>query len=101
MQVLKLIENDFLFICTDKRGTHTIQTIIDTLSIPEEERILKNCLFGKVFELSVDQQGTHVIQKLLRCGFEKKSGFVLSEINKHFVELCVNRNGLCVVKILI
>jgi hypothetical protein len=54
VQILKLIENDFLFICTDKRGTHTIQTIIDTLSIPEEEKILKNCLFGKVFELSAD-----------------------------------------------
>lgn len=80
MQILKLIEKDFIFICTDKRGTHTIQTIIDTLSIPEEERILKNCLSGKVFELSIDQQGTHVIQKLLRCGFEKKAPSVLSEI---------------------
>jgi hypothetical protein len=61
VQILRLIQSDFISICTDKRGTHTIQTIIDTLSIPEEEKILKNCLVGKVFELSIDQQGTHVI----------------------------------------
>lgn len=101
MQILKLIEKDFIFICTDKRGTHTVQTIIDTLSIPEEEKILKNCLSGKIFELSIDQQGTHVVQKLLRCGFEKKCTAILNELSKSFVELCVNRNGLCVAKILI
>ena len=38
--ILKLIESDFLLICTDKRGTHAIQTIIDTISVPEEEKIL-------------------------------------------------------------
>jgi hypothetical protein len=37
----------------------------------------------------------------LRCGFERKSSFVVAEITKHFVELSLNRNGLCVIKILI
>ena len=101
MQILKLIEHEFITICIDKRGTHAIQTILDTLSIPEEETIIKKCLNGKVFELSIDSQGTHVIQKLLKCGFDQKSNFVLPEIFKHIIDLCVNRNGLCVIKILI
>lgn len=101
VQILKLIEHEFITICIDKRGTHAIQTILDTLSIPEEETIIKKCLNGKVFELSIDSQGTHVIQKLLKCGFDQKTNFVLHEIFKHMIDLCVNRNGLCVIKILI
>jgi hypothetical protein len=55
-----------------------------------------------VFTLSLDDQGTHVIQKLLRCGhFEKGHNFVRQEIIKNMTELCVNRNGLCVIKILV
>lgn len=54
VQILRLIEPDFIDICKDKRGTHTIQKIMDTLIVPEEERILKSCLLNKIFELSID-----------------------------------------------
>ena len=51
----------------------------------------------------MDQQGTHVVQKVLQSQILKnESGaFIFDEIFENVNDLCINRNGLCVIKILV
>ena len=98
-----MIQVDFIEICCHKQGTHTIQTIFDNMTMPQEEEFIKRSLEGKVFQLSKDNQGTHVIRKVLQCeSFAiDMQNFIFEEIFDHFNELCSDRNGLCVIKIIV
>ena len=51
----------------------------------------------------MDQQGTHVVQKVLQSQILKfeNSAFIFDEIYENVNDLCINRNGLCVIKILV
>ena len=98
-----MIQDDFIEICCHKQGTHTIQTIFDNMTMEKEEEFIKSSLEGKVFQLSKDNQGTHVIRKVLQCeSFAiDMQNFIFEEIFDHFNELCSDRNGLCVIKIIV
>lgn len=37
------------------------------MTLPKEEEFIRKALQGKVFLLSKDDQGTHVIRKVLKC----------------------------------
>ena len=69
----------------------------------QEEVFIKQSLEGNVFLLSRDNQGTHVIRKVLQCqSFAiDMQNFIFEEIFEHFNELCSDRNGLCVIKIIV
>lgn len=103
LYIIQTISRDFIRICCDKQGTHTIQAIFDTISLSEEEHLITNALRNNIFRLSMDSQGTHVVQKVLKCrSFRgEKTDFVFDEIQHDFFEICTNRNGLIVVKILV
>ena len=98
-----MIQDDFIEICCHKQGTHTIQTIFDNMTLPQEEAFIRKALQGNVFLLSKDDQGTHVIRKVLKCRSfaQDMQAFIFEEIFDQFNELCLNRNGLCVIKIII
>ena len=98
-----MIEKDFITICCHKQGTHTIQTIFDNVTMEQEESFIQAVLRGRVCELSVDQHGTHVIRKVLECNSldATKKAFIFEEIYANLNELCCNKNGLCVIKLVI
>jgi hypothetical protein len=64
--ILHSINTNFIEICTDKKGTHTVQRLIDMVSSSEEEKALHACVQGQVVKLSMDAQGTHVMQKYIK-----------------------------------
>jgi DNA-binding transcriptional regulator/RsmH inhibitor MraZ len=66
LQILKSINTNFIEICTDKKGTHTVQRLIDMVSTSEEEKALGECIQGQVVKLAMDAQGTHVMQKYVK-----------------------------------
>ena len=99
--ILKSIQVKFIEICCNKKGTHTIQKMIDLVNLPEEEDFIRNALIGNVVRLSKDSQGTHVIQKVLSCFEEQKRAFIFEEVFDDFIELAKNNNGLCVIKKLV
>lgn len=66
------IESNFIQICKDKKGTHTIQKMVDLATLPEEEEFFEVALQGEVAKLAVDQQGTHIIQKIIVSFAEQK-----------------------------
>jgi len=73
------------------------------LSLPNEEEYIEQVLRGNVSFLSMDQQGTHVVQKILQSQILKleNGAFIFDEIYENVNEMCINRNGLCVIKILV
>ena len=54
MGILKSIKLKFIEICCNKKGTHTIQKMIDLVNLPEEEDFIRNALIGNVVRLSKD-----------------------------------------------
>ena len=75
--------------------------MIDLINLQEEEDFIRDIIKGHVVVLSLDSQGTHVVQKVIICFDEEKRGFVFEEIMKEFIEVGTNSNGLCVIKKLI
>ena len=66
LKILQSIKEDFIQICTDKKGTHTVQRLIDMVDTQEEEKALLDCVQGQVVKLCMDAQGTHVMQKYVK-----------------------------------
>jgi len=68
-----------------------------------EENFIRDALQGNVCQLSIDAYGTHVIRKVLGCRSfnQEKQSFIFDEIYQHLNKLCLNKNGLCVIKIVI
>jgi pumilio RNA-binding family len=64
----------------------------------EERKILIESVKPNVMELSVDPQGTHVVEKVLMCFDEESILDIYNLIMDNFVSLANNSNGLCVVK---
>jgi Pumilio-family RNA binding repeat len=53
MQILERISEDFVSICCDKRGTHTVQTFIDLVNLEKEIKYFQRVLHGHVADLSL------------------------------------------------
>eukprot|EP00347_Sterkiella_histriomuscorum_P024135 403332189 len=101
MQILERISVDFVAICCNKKGTHTIQKFIDLVNLEAEEKFFQRVLAGHVALLSSDVQGTHVIQNIIKCFEESKRQFVFDEIYEQFIELATDYSGLSVIKTII
>ena len=103
LRILSHIKDHFIEICCDKQGTHTIQTIFDNVTTDLEEDFIGEALRDHVYDLSVDQQGTHVIRKVLktRSSYDNLLAPIFEEIHANLFLLCLNQNGLCVIKIVI
>ncbi len=52
MEILERISPDFVKICCDKKGTHTIQKFIDLVNLEQEEKFFQKVLKGHVVLLS-------------------------------------------------
>ena len=61
LRILNTIEKHFIHICKSKKGTHAVQRMFELTTMNEEKDLIRSALSGKVFILSMDQQGTHVI----------------------------------------
>ncbi len=96
--LLHIKDRYFLMIATDKIGTYPLQYIIEMLNTTKEKQILIECIRNSVYELSMDTQGTHVIEKIILTIEESKLDFIFYIIVDRFMELANNINGLCVCK---
>lgn len=71
------------------------------MTIDGEEKILADNIKGHVFELAMDPQATHVVQKALLNFSETAKESIIEEALTKFVELSTDANGLCLIKKLI
>ena len=98
LEILKKIQTNFIQVCKDKKGTHTIQKMVELVNLEEEEKYFMSALQGHVDYLAIDQQGTHIIQKVINCFTEQNRQFVFDEIKEGFLKISKTSHGLCVIK---
>ena len=48
-------------ISCDRKGTHSMQCLIEMVNMPDEEEALKNGIKNNVVDLAFDPNGTHVL----------------------------------------
>ena len=101
--ILNSLRNSFLTISKNNSGAHATQFIIGASQSSQEKKIIADCIKFHELELSYNQEGTHVIQKILSCFNEeerKELNNVLCEKN-NLNALCQDAKGICVIKKLI
>lgn len=101
LQILKKVEENFIQVCKDKKGTHTIQKMVDLANLQEEEEFFEKALTGHVGKLAIDQQGTHIIQKVITSFTEENRQFAFDELTESFLSVSKTSHGLCVIKKLV
>jgi len=94
--LLQSIKKHLYEIARNQKGTHSLQTLISLSSLPEEEAIYFEVFRGKILELALHSNGSHVVQRLLLA--LKNKNFVLEELKGHIKMLSMNKYGLSVVK---
>lgn len=94
LQILRKVEENFIQVCKDKKGTHTIQKMVDLANLPEEEKFFEKALTGHVGKLAIDQQGTHIVQKVITSFTEENRQFAFEEITDAFLSVSKTSHGL-------
>ena len=63
--IYQIIEKDFLIIATNKSGTHSIQSLIDSTQTPLEQIYLDKLLNNNMLSLFNNENGYHIIMKII------------------------------------
>jgi len=95
---LKKIQKEFTTISCNKKGTYALQGILDIINLEDEEMIIKESIENSILQLSFDNNGTHVIQKLISCIDEEKRNYLNNQIIVNLSKLVVDPNGICIAK---
>mmetsp|Transcript_31865 Transcript_31865/g.31580 ORF Transcript_31865/g.31580 Transcript_31865/m.31580 type:complete len:377 (-) Transcript_31865:18-1148(-) len=94
--LLSSMKNHLLRISKDSQGTHSLQGLICLSSTPEEENIYREKFRGHVLEMTMHNNASHVIQRLLVT--LKDTSFIIRELLGHIKEIAIDKLGLCVIK---
>lgn len=102
LRIYPLIDNNFLNIATDKRGTHAIQALMDTIQTPFEQFFLDKLLSKNMLLLFNNENGYHIIMKIILDKPENQRNninlFLISNVDK----IIINSYGAyCVSKFVI
>lgn len=96
-EALQLIQHNMADACMNLHGTRSIQKIIELCKLPHQVEILKGGLEQKVIELCMDQNGNHVIQKLLQSTWPA-GAFIVDAILESFLQVAMSKHGCCVLQ---
>jgi hypothetical protein len=89
---------DFSEIACNNSGTHALQSLIEMTNMPGEEDLIKESVKDHILKLSLDVNGTHVIQKVISCIPEKDREFINKTVLENISKLIFDSNGICVLK---
>lgn len=92
------LKSKFITIANDISGTHCLQSLIEKIEMKDEEKLLKQCIANHLLDLSCSNNATHVIQKIISFLTEPNRQYINSFVLSHFLILCKNVNGICVIK---
>ena len=98
LRFLCKVRDNIVEIGNSKIGTYPLQTILDQLTTEKEKKIIIDSVREKVVCMSLNAQGTHVIEKMLNLFEERKVPHIYENIVRNFFFLTNNANGLCVIK---
>ena len=97
------IKNNFKEISSSKNGTRVIQKLIEkSTTIKQENNFIQKSLIemlkGKIFELSIDENANHIVQKFLINIQYPYNNFIYEELYKNFMYIAITKYGCCVIQ---
>ena len=95
---LQKIESKIALMAYDKKGTHSLQTVISVTSLEKEVLLIVNSIENEVLNLSMNNNGTHFVQKCVITFDKKYLNGILKTLLDNYVEFANNPQGLCVLK---
>ena len=102
LSIYNIIEPEFLVIATNKCGTHSIQSLMDTIQTPLELLALNKLLSKNMLLLFIDDNAYHIIMKMILEFPEEKRNVLNIYIVMNIEKIIINVNGaFCVNKFII
>lgn len=98
---LNQIKDHIVSISNNKIGTYPLQAVIDKMRTNKEREILVESVKSSIMEMCQDQNGVHVIEKMILCFQEEEILVIYETLIQNFEVLANNANGLCVAKLII
>lgn len=92
------IKPNFYIISNHICGNHSLQSLIMLQNSKEEMNIIKECTENNLQSLSFGTNSCHVIQKIIKSIKENNRDYINAFIISNLIELCVDSNGICIVK---
>ena len=99
--IIAYIAEDLIEISKDFQGTFCIQALLDEISSLEEEQKILNCIKNYEMEMAFNKNATHVLQKIVLLFPDKHRLYLNEIILNNFIALCLDSNGICLIKIFI
>jgi Pumilio-family RNA binding repeat len=96
LQLLTAMRGNLIDVAFHPRGTHALQNLIAMTSLKEEETIYREEFQGRLVEMSVDNNASHIVQRLLVTVNNRY--FIIREILGRVEELSKDKLGVCVIK---
>lgn len=96
INLFKNMKTNFAEISCDSFGNHPLQALIEIINMPEERKLLCECIEGNEISISLDPRGTHVIQKFLLNVPENERIPVNNTLLKNIDKLIIDSSGVCV-----
>lgn len=79
-------------------GTYPLQVIIEQINNLKETDIILNAIKDDIMDLSLDNYGCHVVEKIVMSFNQELIEFIYDLAIKNFMTLANNANGLCIIK---
>lgn len=92
------IKPNFTQIANNICGNHSLQCLITLQNSKEEMNIIKECIEQNLQSLAYGANSSHVVQKVIRSVKENNRDYINAFIISNLTELCVDPNGICIVK---
>ena len=93
LSIYKIIESEFLVIATNKCGTHSIQSLMDTIKTPFELLALNNLLSKNMLLLFADDNAYHIIMKMILDFPEDQRNLLNIYLVMNVEKIIINGNG--------
>ena len=97
--IYQIIEPDFLLIATNKCGTHSIQSLMDTIQTPLEHFAINTLISKNMLLLFTDDNAYHIMMKMILDFPEEKRNVLNLYLVMNVEKIVINCNGaFCVNK---
>lgn len=98
LKVAQVAAPNIASIAMTPHGTFSVQKMIETISTPEEMKMIREALSEDVVRLVKDAHGNHVIQKVLQRFSSTDKQFIYDAVSKDCVGIATNKQGCCVLQ---
>ena len=91
--IYQIIEPEFLVIATNKLGTHSIQSLMDTIQSPLELLALNKLISKNMLLLFIDDNSYHIMMKMIWDFPEEKRNLLNIFLMMNIEKIIINVNG--------